>query len=193
MIEHCFERPCTARGCDSMATRDGFALIELVVALTISAFVLLAARTILVELADDADRIAAAAAHTDRVANGERELRSLLGQVEASSSPGSTFSGDARTVRFNTWCDVPAGWLERCDVTLTLRPGVVGLDLIAQIPGIGAIPVRTGVPAGSLLYLGSAQNGGTWLSAWNSRVTTPLALGVVLDRDTLILRIGQRG
>jgi hypothetical protein len=36
-------------------------------------------------------------------------------------------------------------------------------------------------------------NGGEWQLAWPSRITLPLAIGVLIDGDTIILGIGERG
>lgn len=170
----------------------GFALIELVVALAIAGLVLLGARAMLENVADAADRIAKKAQAADREANAERLLRALVGRIESATVTSHAVSGDAQQARFATWCDMPAGWQERCEVAL--RFGTVRDEnaLIAALP-TRAIVVRRAFDAGKLLYLTDARDGGSWLPAWRSEITTPIALGVVLEGDTLILRIGERG
>ncbi len=173
--------------------RRGFALIEAIVALAVAAFVLVAARAILESVADGADRLVEAAADGDRAGNADRLLRGLVGQVESATVVPNAVAGDERRVRIETWCDVPAGWKERCTVELGFVAHEDGDAFVAAgVPG-GPLVLRGGVAHGALRYLVDPAHGGAWLSRWAQQVTTPLALGVILDGDTLILRIGERG
>ena len=99
----------------------GFTLIEIVVALVVSAIVMLGARAMLGEVGDDALRIAAETRRLDAEANGERTMRSLVQQLDLSSGEASQFAGDPQHVSFASWCDVPSGWRERCSVTLSVE------------------------------------------------------------------------
>jgi prepilin-type N-terminal cleavage/methylation domain-containing protein len=173
--------------------RAGFTLLEVLVALSIAGMVLLGARAMLAQLADAADRIARAAASSDREANAERLLRALVAGVEASDGSTIRFVGDERAARFVTWCEGAGGWQERCAVTIGLVPRPQGVALAALFPDGTTMVLRDGLGSGALRYLHSAGDGGTWLHSWQSTVTTPLAIGVVADGDTLILRIGERG
>ena len=175
----------------SPAHRGGFTLLEVVVALALAGLVLLTARAMLGQVADGAERIAAGAAGADRDANGERLLRDLAARVEVRPG-GPGFYGDGRGVRFSTWCDVPAGWQERCLASLGMvRAG--DANVLALECGGQVIPVMRGFAHGELLYLADAARGGMWMRAWSSPIAPPLAVGVVIDTDTLILRIGERG
>jgi prepilin-type N-terminal cleavage/methylation domain-containing protein len=173
--------------------RGGFTLMEVVVALSIGALVLLGARAMLSQLADSAEATAGAAAETDREANGERLLRDVVSRVEISDIDHRGVWGDEAGARFSTWCQMPDGWLERCTALL----GVVRLDtatvLALELPRGEVHPVRRGFGRARLMYLIDAANGGRWTRNWSSTVTAPLAIGVVADADTLILRIGERG
>lgn len=181
--------------------RRGFTLIEVLVALAVSGIVLLAARGLLGALADGADRVSAHASVADREANAERLVRALLARSEAGTSDARLFAGDARVARFSSWCHVPSGWLERCQAAIVIERDVAGEGspgrnalLVAAVFSTGEIvPLRRGVDTAELLYLSDARDGGRWLHAWGASVTTPLALGVVVDGDTLVLRIGERG
>lgn len=169
----------------------GFTLLEVMVALALAGVVLLGARALLEQVGAGSEAIAAGAVEADRDANAERTLRDLLSRVEVRPS-GGPFAGDARGARFTTWCDVPAGWQERCVASLGLVKA--GDDNVLAVEARGALlPVRRGFAAGELLYLTSADRGGSWVRDWNSGVEPPLAVGVVMDADTLILRIGERG
>lgn len=181
--------------------RGGFTLIEVLVALAVSGLVLLAARGLLDALADGADRVTAHASVADRNANGERLVRGLLARAEAGTSNARTFAGDARAVRFSSWCDVPSGWLERCHAAIVIDHDEVAartadrsaLLVVAVLSTGEIVPLRRGLGAAELLYLSDARDGGHWLRGWGASVTAPLAVGVVMDGDTLVLRIGERG
>lgn len=188
----------------------GFTLLEMVIALALGGVVLLGVRLISTQLADTARRLDEVAAASDRTANGERLLRALVGRMEIGTSDEATFGGDEREARFTSWCEVPAGWLERCQVALTVLP--TGDARLAASMATGrvedaAVLVR-GFGAAELRYLSDAGAGGTWFRSWGRGITAPLAIGIVLHRDTtvleavtgrrrtgdtLIVRIGERG
>ena len=167
--------------------RRGFTLIEVMVAIALSGIILLGARAMLVQLADDSDRIVSTAADADREANGDRLLRALVGRMEAGSDSIPALVGAERAARFHSWCDVPAGWQERCEITLAIvELGAEGEEqaLVARFPDGEVIPLRQGFRSGTLRYLHAAGEGGAWLRSWESTITTPLAIGVVVDGET---------
>jgi prepilin-type N-terminal cleavage/methylation domain-containing protein len=175
--------------------RAGFTLLEVMVALTVMGVVLVGARTLLGQIADDADRITAASADADREANAEALLRTVAGRLELSppADGNAGFEGTPRGMRFHTWCEVPDGWLERCRASL----GFVetnGEPLLALRLSTGeTVPLRRGFAAGELVYLRDAAAGGDWVRDWGASLTAPLAVGVVIDGDTAIVAIGERG
>lgn len=172
---------------------NGFALIEVIVVLTITAILLVGARSIMEAVADGADRLSESAAMADRVANADALLRRLVGQIESATIVPNSVEGDDRQVRIETWCEVPAGWKERCTVELAFTANDCGEAFMASgIPG-GPHVLYAGFGTGFLRYLVDPAYGGAWLPEWTQRVTLPHAIGVVLGRDTLILRIGERG
>ncbi|HET7463774.1 MAG TPA: prepilin-type N-terminal cleavage/methylation domain-containing protein [Longimicrobium sp.] len=171
----------------------GFTLLEVVVALAITGLVVLGARAVLARLGDDAHHLAATAADDDREANADRLLRDLLGRAEAPLGQAGRFAGDPRVVRFDTRCDVPAGWQERCTAEL----GVVEVN---GVPTVGltlstgeAVVLRRGFGRAVLRYLYDPANGGVWVNRWSSAVSLPWAVGVEVDGELTILPIGERG
>ncbi|HYW08759.1 MAG TPA: prepilin-type N-terminal cleavage/methylation domain-containing protein [Longimicrobium sp.] len=171
---------------------DGFTLVEVVVALALAGLLLLGARVLLEQVGDAAERISGTAAEVDREANGERLLRAVVGSAEQPSG-ARAFRGDARGARFTSWCDLAAGWQERCDVSLgVIRVGERNV-LAMELPRGEVVALRHGFASGRVIYLRDAADGGSWLAEWASSVSLPLAVGVVLDGDTLILRVGERG
>lgn len=173
--------------------RRGFTLIELLIALAIAGSVVMTARMLLEQLADDAERLVAHASETDSDANADRLLRELVLRLEVGTDSARRFAGDERAARFTSWCEVPRGWQERCTVTLALD--FEGRDpvLAASLSTGELLVLQRGFRSASLRYLGDAARGGTWFRSWGESITAPLAIGVVLDADTLILRIGERG
>lgn len=176
-----------------MRRRSGFTLIEVMVALVVSGIVLLGARAMLEVTADSASGISAAAAAVDRDANAERVLRALVERIEIGTVDGTSFGGDSATARFASWCDVPAGWLERCAVTLTIERDSTGGALVARTSVGDEYRLRSGFRQGTLRYLDSPNAGGVWIHSWGAGITAPMAVGIILDHDTLIVRIGERG
>ena len=177
--------------------RRGFTLVEAAVAIVIAAIVLLGARQILTQLADGAERITGAAAAADRAANGERLLRAVVGRLEVGTSPDRQFQGTETMTRFTTWCDMPAGWQERCEATITLDTAAGGPAVVLALATGERLVVRGGFQRSTLRYLNDVRGGGVWYRGWGTGITAPKALGIVLDSetdsDTLIVRIGERG
>jgi prepilin-type N-terminal cleavage/methylation domain-containing protein len=173
----------------------GFTLVEVMVAIVVMGVVLVGARTMLGQIADDADRIGAAAREGDRDANAEALLRAVAGRLDVSPAPGSglRFEGQPEGARFHSWCEVPDGWLERCQASLGFIQ-LEGAPVLALGLSTGElVPLRRGFRAGEILYLRGAANGGDWVKSWGASITAPLAFGLVVDGDTAIIRIGERG
>jgi prepilin-type N-terminal cleavage/methylation domain-containing protein len=173
--------------------RAGFTLIELLVALLVGATIVLGARLMLEGVADDARRVTRLSRGADGEANAERLLRSTVAAVDVSTAGAQAFEGDERTARFTSWCARPGGWQERCAVTLALSGDSTASALVLTLPGSEPLHLRAGLKHGGLLYLADAHNGGRWLRSWGPGLVAPLAIGAVLDADTLVLTIGERG
>ena len=173
--------------------REGFTLIELMVALVVGAVVVLGARVLLEQLGDSAHRTVMAAARADRDANGERLLRDLAGRLEVGTSEGMRFAGEPATTSFNSWCDTPSGWQERCAVALAAREHGNRFALVATFaPGDSVTLLVRDEPI-ELRYLDDPRAGGRWFTSWGAGITAPLALAVISGADTMIVRIGERG
>jgi hypothetical protein len=172
------------------------------VAIAIGGLVLLGARSLLEVLADEAHHVARDTATEDARSNGYRALRSLVGQMEVGTTESGPFSGDPESTSFTTWCSAPAGWQERCAVTVKFEREGREPVLVAHLPGERRLVLARDFSAGELRYLNSATSGGQWFRQWGRGITAPLAIGVILERetmnggaviDTLIVRIGERG
>jgi prepilin-type N-terminal cleavage/methylation domain-containing protein len=172
--------------------RRGFTLLEVLVALVIGAAVLLGARAVLEQLGDTADRVTAAAIFADREANTERGVRQLFHR--AIVGDGTPFTGSPTRARFTSWCDVPAGWHERCTVAVDLASTESPPAVIAMLRTSAGDTFRLhdGGRRAALRYLDDPADGGQWLPGWPPLAGAPLALGIVTDHDTLLFRIGAR-
>lgn len=173
--------------------RAGFTVLELIVALAVSGVVLVGARSIWEALTRSADGMRAMVVDADRSANGDRLLRTLFARLEIGTDSAREFAGDERMVQFTTWCDVPAGWQERCDASVAVDTADGGAALVARLSTGERVVLRRGFHTAALRYLNDPAGGGEWFHVWGHGITAPYAVGVVADSDTMIVRIGERG
>jgi prepilin-type N-terminal cleavage/methylation domain-containing protein len=174
--------------------RRGFTLIELMVAITLSGIVLLGARGLWESLSGSVDRLRAQATADASDMNGDRLLQSLVGRLEVGTDQSHEFAGDERHTTFTTWCDVPAGWQERCTANLAIEPDSnAALRLVTRLSTGETITLKRGFETGALRYLNDPVGRGVWFHVWGHGITAPLAIGVITDGDTAIVRIGERG
>jgi prepilin-type N-terminal cleavage/methylation domain-containing protein len=190
---HCEVRHRARRGKYRIRWHRGFTLVEIMVAIAIGGMVMLGARALLEALADEEHRMAGETAVQDARANGERTLRALVGRLEVGTSEGGPFTGVPAATSCTSWCDVPSGWQERCEVAIAFEIEGDAPVLVARLAGGRRLVLERGFHSGTLRYLNSAGAGGQWFQKWGTGITAPLALGVILDSDTLIVRIGERG
>jgi hypothetical protein len=162
------------------------------IALVVSAIVIAGARTLLGEVGDGAIRISDAARQADKSANAERTLRSLA-QNLARGSTQNEFGGDARRATFSSWCDMPAGWQERCEISVTVESRPDGDALVLRSTAASDVIVRDQMRHATLRYLTTVKDGGDWIHEWGAGMTAPLAIAIIMDADTLIVPIGERG
>jgi prepilin-type N-terminal cleavage/methylation domain-containing protein len=177
----------------SPTDRRGFTLVEVLVALVLAALVILGARGLLAGLSDSAARISRVARAADADANAERTLRALVGRLEIGTPDAGLFTGDVRSAAFTSWCDTRFGWQERCRVTLTADSAGEMRSLVARLSTGERLVLRRAVRELSFRYLADAATGGAWTQRWGAGLTAPVAIGVVVDGDTLIVRVGERG
>jgi prepilin-type N-terminal cleavage/methylation domain-containing protein len=184
----------------AIGRRHAFTIIEIIVALVVSSIVVLGGRLAVERMTDAASAATRAAQVTDAAANSDRLLRTILARLEVGTDESRRFGGDERSVHFTTWCDTPAGWLERCDAVLAVEAEDSGRSLILHLAtqtaggnlGPQSIVLRSSYHQVTLRYLNDPRAGGRWFSKWDDAITAPLALGVIVDGDTSIIRIGER-
>lgn len=171
--------------------RPGLTLVEVVVALTLAATAALLAHAVLGAVSSSATDAVTTGAKADADANGERELRRLVGSAEG-GAPARAMRGDSSTVTWSAWCKAPGGWLERCVVRLTIRRDHGAPRLVLRLPAEGELLIQDSLRAPRLAYLVDGSKGGQWRSAWTERNALPLAVALVSDDGLLLFRTGAR-
>lgn len=175
-----------------MRRERGFTLIEVIVALTVAALVVLLAERLFAGVGDAGRAVVAARTALDREANARRWLTSVFLSVEVGGTSGP-FEGTSDRVTFSSWLETDAGWFERRRVTLAR----VGTRFMAIVAPTDSITLADSVDGVVFEYLMESGEHSLWMRDWISGVSAPLAvrLRVARDRmvDTLPCAIKERG
>lgn len=170
----------------------GLTLLEVVIALAIGGAIVIAAHQLWAMADQLADRLPVEGRAHDARRNGDILLRELLAQIEVGTAPERRFDGDSAVMRAVTWCTTVNGWQERVVLDLGLVQSTDSVLLLGRWGETAQVFWRS-AGRGSLDYLAEAGEGGQWLSRWHDAAKAPLAVRAILGRDTLVLRIGERG
>lgn len=172
------------------ARRPGFTLLELVAALSLTGFALLGAWRLLDQLADGRDRLVRERTSDAQQSNGVRLLRALVSRAESGSDSTMSFTGNVDGASFTSWCEAPGGWLERCRVSLVVAVTRDSSAIMGRIDDGAALPLWRGRGRAAFRYFSATARDGRWWDVWGTSIAAPAAVGVVVDRDTLVLRVG---
>lgn len=167
----------------------GFTLLEVLVALSVTAVIAAAAYSVFATASDLQRSVAVAQRQGNRAANEERLLRALAANL-VTPTPDAPFSGLTNDMKFTSWCAAAAGWLEQCRATLRIEAGVASLA-VEDMAG-ASVSYRLSWPERplQLLYLASAEGQGQWLYQWGMSLRAPLAFGIARAGDTVLVRFG---
>ena len=175
--------------------RRGCTLIEVMVALTLSAIVVLLAHQIFAGVVDGVARLDQARARVTRSSNARRWLVEAFGSLQAGVDSAGPFEGHPGSVAFASWQPASRGGLRRSRILISQ----VGHDLVAQRAD-GLLVLADSVAQVAFDYLLEPGANTTWAREWLSPVSAPVAvrvrvtyLGVPARADTLLLVIGGRG
>jgi prepilin-type N-terminal cleavage/methylation domain-containing protein len=172
-----------------LSSSRGFTLIEMLAAISIFGLAIGGAIALLDQLGDGASRIGAEGGRIAREGNGARLLTRLLMDARTSTDSTRRFRGDANSLELWTLCDVPGGWAEDCRATLSIDQRGDSSALIAGLPTGGAFSVRRQKGAASFRYY-NPQSDTLWARQWSSNLVLPIAIGVVVGGDTIVLPVG---
>lgn len=170
---------------------SGFTLLELLLALTISALVVTVAHRVFTGVVGAAREMEATRAALDRDMNGRRWLMEAFGSLQVGVDSAS-FIGRSDRIEFSSWQRTPSGWLTRKRLTLARTGDALQLD------GDGRMVIATSVSAVAFDYLLDPGADTRWVREWISPVSAPLAIRLRLARsssavDTLLFLVGPRG
>src|SRR6266516_1636673 len=98
-------------------TQAGFTLIEVLVALTIGAIVVLFAHELFGAVADRGRTLTVARAALDRSTNARRWLDATFLSPDVGTEGAGSFDGRPDHAAFTTWLLMPDGWFERSTVS----------------------------------------------------------------------------
>lgn len=174
-----------------MSRPQGFTLIEVMIALALSALVVLLAHRIFAGVVDGAQSLQTARTTLDREGNARRSLTEIFGSLDVGTEGAGGFAGRPTRVEFTTWQRVPAGWLERRRVSLGVESGA----LVARSQM--SIALEDSVNGVEFDYLLEPGANAAWVREWISPVSAPVAVRVRIVRgaevDTLLFIVGSRG
>lgn len=171
----------------------GFTLIEVLVALLLSGIVAMGVHDIFGTLSDGASRVSASGEAVDATANADRFLRALVANVESDGDSQSEFGGTSTETAFTSWCQTVHGWLERCRVSLSTESRDHETVLVGRLSIGGTVDLRRLEGGAEFRYLADITAGSQWADRWTHGALTPRAIAIVSARDTVVLRIGDRG
>jgi hypothetical protein len=170
-------------------------LIEVMIALTLSALVVLLAHQIFSGVVDGVARLDSARAALDRSANARRWLIESFGSLQAGVDSAGPFEGHPDQVGFASWQLVAPSGFRRERILLHQA----GSTLVAQ-DSAGVLVLAESVSRVAFDYLLEPGANTTWAREWLSPVSAPLAvrirvvyLGLPVRADTLLVLIRGRG
>jgi prepilin-type N-terminal cleavage/methylation domain-containing protein len=179
----------------------GFTLIEVLVALTIGAVVVLLAHQLFGAVAERGRTLTGARMALDRAANARRWLDATFLSLDVGTDGASGFEGRPDHAGFTAWLLAPDGWFERCQVTLGVEQGRLRA-FVTPGTSIALMDSITDVAFDYLLEPGAESR---WVREWVSPVSAPVAVRMRVERagcgmrdaacvvDTLLFLIKERG
>jgi hypothetical protein len=165
--------------------------VEVLVALSIGAVVLVSARALLDGLASHARTTVRAMHDTDVEGNGERLARQVASNLILVPDPAPSFIGTETASTFDAWCSAARGGLERCHVRLAPASSLREPGVVLSLSTGATVMLLRGTNA-RLRYLSDAAEGGHWEDVWRQPQTPPLAVALGAGGRSLVLRIGER-
>jgi prepilin-type N-terminal cleavage/methylation domain-containing protein len=168
----------------------GFTLVEVMAAIALSGLVVSGGVLLLRQLGDEADRIRIESADVARQGNGERLLRALTRNAEATSDTSRRFRGDERSASYRSWCSTPSGWNERCTVLLVIDQGVDSSTIIAELSSGEHLRLLKHRGAVEFRYVDPSAHDSAWTRYWGQSLKLPTAIAIVRSGDTLVFPLG---
>ncbi len=181
--------------------RQGFTLIEVIVAVTIGALVVLVAHQLFAAVAERGRTLIAARRSLDRAVNARRWLAATFLSLDVGTDGAGGFDGRPDHAAFSTWLLTPDGWFERRQIALSAEQGQLRAAVTPGMP-IALVDSVTDVQFDYLLEPGAESR---WVREWVSPVSAPVAVRMRIAKagcemrdagcvvDTLLFLIKERG
>lgn len=167
-------------------------LIELMLALALSALALMCGRALLDQIELAGSTLGRTGRTSDELSNTTRTLHALVRRADVRPDSASRFVGDSLSATFRTLCEESGGWLEPCRVTVLLDIGMDSSALVGQLSKGGALILGRWPGVGSFRYLDVTGTRDRWVSEWGSSIIPPAAMAVVIQGDTVVLPVAGR-
>jgi len=186
---------------DAPSTPAGFTLIEVLVALTIGAVVVLLAHELFGAVAERGRTLTVARAALDRVTNARRWLDAAFLSLDVGTEGASGFEGRPDHATFTAWLLTPDGWFERRQITLGAERG----RLLAGVTPGTSLDLVDSVNDVQFDYLLEPGADSRWVREWVSPVSAPVAVRLRVTKagnrkrdtgnmvDTMLFLIKERG
>ena len=174
----------------------GFTIVEVMVALTLGAMVVLLAHALFGLVATTSNQLRSSDQQQDREWSSRVWLTDTFLSVEVGGSEGN-FIGSPDSLQFAAWTQQPGGWLGVERITVRLR----GTSIIASGHLSGDHGVAENVVGLACDYLSERGQQAHWVQSWASPVIAPQALRLRVSRnvqgtvstDTTVFLVGERG
>jgi hypothetical protein len=171
-------------------SRPGFTIIEAIAAVALSGIAISGGVLLFHQLDDETMRIQRESASVSRESNGERLLRMLLHTAEASVDTAERFRGDESSATCRSWCAVPAGWMERCQIVLSIDPRSDSSAIVATLSTGEQLLLAVHSGPAEFRYVDLLQRDSMWVRRWDRSISLPTAIALVRERDTLVFPLG---
>jgi prepilin-type N-terminal cleavage/methylation domain-containing protein len=181
--------------------QQGFTLVEVLVALTIGAVVVLLAHELFGAVAERGRALTVTRTALDRSANAGRWLDATFLSLDVGTDGAGGFDGRPDHASFSTWLLTPDGWFERRQVTLGVEQGRLRTTVTPGTP----IALMDGVTDVQFDYLLEPGAESRWVREWVSPVSAPVAVRMRIEKtgcgmrdarcvvDTMLFLIKERG
>ncbi|MEO7455561.1 MAG: hypothetical protein ABIY52_04820 [Gemmatimonadaceae bacterium] len=167
-------------------------IVEVMLGIALGGLLLVSATALLGQI-EAANTILGRVARTeDTRANATRILYALLTRVDVRPDSLGRFTADATSAHFRTHCEVPGGWLEPCDVSVSLDAQHDSSAVIGQLSTGEVLTLGTWLGQGEFRYLEVSPSGDKWLAQWGRSIVPPAAMALVLATDTIMLPVAGR-
>jgi prepilin-type N-terminal cleavage/methylation domain-containing protein len=152
--------------------RQGFTLVEVLIALAIGGLVVLLAHSLFGAVAERGSSVLETRAALDREMNARRWLAATFLSLDVGSDTSLGFDGRADRASFSAWLPTADGWFTRRAVTLARLDN----RLVATLGPGEAIVLQDRVVDVAFDYLLEPGAEARWVREWVSPVSAPLAV-----------------